>query len=270
MARGDGPSSRPAGSSAGGVLIALYGVAAYLMFLVVFLYLIGFVADADFLVGGMHVVGKSVDRGGIGDGSLTIAAVVIDVALLALFAVQHSVMARTAFKDWLTRVVPPSVERSTYVLASNICLVILVAAWHPITDDVWRVTAQPWWTLLTVVALAGWAIALLSTVLIDHLDLFGLRQAFARLRGRQPAEHEFTTPLLYRVVRHPLYLGFLIAFWVTPRMTLGHLLFSVATTGYILLAVRLEERDLIRVFGQQYRDYRRRVPLLIPGLGGRP
>jgi protein-S-isoprenylcysteine O-methyltransferase Ste14 len=270
MARGDGPSSRPAGSSAGGVLIALYGVAAYLMFLVVFLYLIGFVADADFLVGGVHVVGKSVDRGGIGDGSLTIAAVVIDVALLALFAVQHSVMARTAFKDWLTRLVPPSAERSTYVLASNICLVILVAAWHPITDDVWRVTAQPWRTLLTVVALAGWAIALLSTALIDHLDLFGLRQAFTRLRGRQPAEHEFTTPLFYRVVRHPLYLGFLIAFWSTPRMTLGHLLFSVATTGYILLAVRLEERDLIRVFGQQYRDYRRRVPLLIPGLGGRP
>jgi methanethiol S-methyltransferase len=270
VAAGDGPSSRPAGSSAGGVLIAVYGVVAYLMFVVVFLYLIAFVADADFLVGGVHIVGKSVDRGGIGDGSLTVAAVVIDVALLALFAVQHSVMARTAFKDWLTRVVPPSAERSTYVLASNICLVVLVAAWRPITDDVWRVSAQPWRTLLTAVALAGWAIALLSTFLIDHFDLFGLRQVFARLRGGQPVEHEFTTPLFYRVVRHPLYLGFLLAFWATPRMTVGHLLFAVATTGYILFAVNLEERDLIRLFGQQYRDYRRRVPLLIPGLGGRP
>jgi methanethiol S-methyltransferase len=270
VAPGDGPSSRPAGSSAGGVLIAVYGVVAYLMFVVVFLYLIAFVADADFLVGGVHIVGKSVDRGGIGDGSLTVAAVVIDVALLALFAVQHSVMARTAFKDWLARVVPPSAERSTYVLASNICLVVLVAAWHPITDDVWRVSAQPWRTLLTAVALAGWAIALLSTFLIDHFDLFGLRQVFARLRGGQPVEHEFTTPLFYRVVRHPLYLGFLLAFWATPRMTVGHLLFAVATTGYILFAVNLEERDLIRLFGQQYRDYRRRVPLLIPGLGGRP
>jgi len=270
MAPGDGPSSRPAGRSAGGVLIAAYGVAVYVFFLAVFLYLIGFVADADFWVGGVHVVGKSVDRGGIGDGSLTVAAVVIDVALLALFAVQHSVMARGAFKRRWTRIVPPSAERSTYVLASSVCLVVLVAAWHPITDDVWRVSAQPWRTLLTVVALAGWAIVLLSTFLIDHFDLFGLRQVLARLRGRQPAEHEFATPLLYRVVRHPIYLGFLIAFWVTPRMTLGHLLFAVATTGYILLAVRLEERDLIRAFGQQYQDYRRQVPLLIPGLGGRP
>jgi methanethiol S-methyltransferase len=270
VARGDGPSSRPAGSPAGGVLIAAYGVAAYLIFQVVFLYLIGFVADADFRVGGVHIVGKSVDRGGIGDGRLTVAALVIDAALLALFAVQHSVMARAAFKRWWTRIVPPSAERSTYVLASSVCLVVLVAAWYPITDDVWRVSAQPWRTLLTALALAGWAIALLSTFLIDHFDLFGVRQVFARLRGWQPAEHEFATPFLYRVVRHPIYLGFLMAFWATPRMTLGHLLFAVATTGYILLAVRLEERDLIRVFGQQYQDYRRRVPLLIPGLGSRP
>jgi methanethiol S-methyltransferase len=270
VARGDGPSSRPTGSSAGGVLIAAYGFATYLIFQIVFLYLIGFVADADFFIGGVHVIGKSVNRGGIGDGKLTVAAVVIDVALLALFAVQHSVMARAAFKRRWTRIVPPSAERSTYVLAASVCLVVLVAAWHPITDDVWRVNAQPWRTLLTVVSLAGWAIVLLSTFLIDHFDLFGLRQVLARLRGRQPAEHEFATPLLYRVVRHPIYLGFLIAFWVTPRMTLGHLLFAVATTGYILFAVRLEERDLIRVFGQQYQEYRRRVPLLIPGLGGRP
>jgi methanethiol S-methyltransferase len=269
VAHGGGPSSQPAGSSAGGVLIAAYGVVIYVIFQVAFLYLIGFVVDADFLVGSVHIVGKSIDRGGIGDGSLTIAAVIIDVALLALFAIQHSVMARAAFKNRWTRIVPPSAERSTYVLASSLCLLVLYAAWHPITDEVWRVTAQPWRVLLIAVSLAGWATVLLSTFLIDHFDLFGLRQVLARLRGRQVPEHAFATPLLYRAVRHPIYLGFLTAFWVTPRMTVGHLLFAVAMTGYILLAVRYEERDLVRVFGEQYRDYRRRVPMLIPGLRGR-
>jgi protein-S-isoprenylcysteine O-methyltransferase Ste14 len=268
VAPSDGTPLRPAGSSVGGVLIAAYGVAAYVMFLLTFLYLIGFVADADFMVGGVHLVGKSIDRGGLGDGTLTVTAVVIDVLLLALFAIQHSVMARAGFKSWWTRIVPPSAERSTYVIASNICLIVLVVAWYPITHDIWRVTAQPWRTVLTAIALLGWTIALLSTFLIDHFDLFGVRQVFARLRGRRPAEHDFRTPLFYRMVRHPLYLGFLLAFWATPRMTLGHLLFAVGTTGYILLAVRLEERDLSRVFGEQYRDYRRRVPMLIPGLGG--
>jgi methanethiol S-methyltransferase len=185
-----------------------------------------------------------------------------------LFAVQHSVMARAPFKRHWTRIVPPSAERSTYVLATNICLVVLVAAWHPVTDDIWRVTTQPWRALLTAASLAGWTTAILSTFLIDHFDLFGMRQVFARLRGQQPAPHTFVTPFLYRAVRHPIYLGFLVAFWATPRMTLGHLLFAVATTGYILLAVRFEERDLMRAFGQQYRDYRHRVPMLIPGLGG--
>jgi methanethiol S-methyltransferase len=249
-------------------VIAAYGVVVYVMFLLTFLYLIGFVTDADFMVGGMHLVGKSIDRGGLGDGTLTVTAVIVDLLLLTLFAIQHSVMARAGFKRWWTRIVPPSAERSTYVLASNICLIVLVAAWYPITQDIWRVTAQPWRTVLTAIALVGWTIVLLSTFLIDHFDLFGLRQVYARLRGRRPAEHTFTTPFFYRVVRHPLYLGFLLAFWVTPRMTLGHLLFAVGTTGYILLAVRFEERDLSRVFGEQYRDYRRRVPMLIPGLGG--
>jgi methanethiol S-methyltransferase len=267
VAPSDGTSLRPAGSSVGGVLIAAYGVVVYLMFLLTFLYLIGFVADADFMVGGVHLVGKSIDRGGLGDGTLTVIAVLVDVLLLALFAVQHSVMARAGFKRWLTRVVPHSAERSTYVLAANICLIVLLVAWYPITHDIWRVTAQPWRTVLTATALVGWAIVLLSTFLIDHFDLFGLRQVHAGLRGRQLAGHDFRTPLFYRAVRHPIYLGFLIAFWATPRMTLGHLIFAAVMTGYILLAIRFEERDLIRVFGEQYHDYRRRVPMLIPGLG---
>jgi methanethiol S-methyltransferase len=270
VAPSDGTRTRPAGSSTAGTLVAAYGVAAYLLFQVVFLYLIGFVTNADFWVGSVHVVGKSIDRGGVGDGTLTVAAVVIDAALLALFAAQHSVMARVAFKRSWTRIVPPSAERSTYVLAASVCLVVLVVVWRPITDDVWKVSAQPWRALLTALGLVGWAIALLSTFLIDHFDLFGLRQVFARLRGRQLAEHKFATPFFYRAVRHPIYFGFLMAFWATPRMTLGHLLFAAMTTGYILLAVRFEERDLIRAFGEQYHDYRRRVPMLIPGLRGRP
>jgi protein-S-isoprenylcysteine O-methyltransferase Ste14 len=270
VTRSDSSSSQRLGISLGGVLTAAYGIAAYLIFLVAFLYTIGFVVDADFMVGGVHIVGKSINRGGIGDGTLTATAVIVDVAVLALFAVQHSVMARAGFKRWWTRIVPPSAERSTYVHASNVCLIVLIVAWHPVTDDVWRVNAQPWRGLLIAVGLAGWAIALLSTFLIDHFDLFGVRQVFARLRDQPPPEHEFATPFLYRVVRHPLYFGFLLAFWATPRMTVGHLIFAVATTGYILVAARFfEERDLIAVFGEQYRDYRRRVPMLIPGLGGR-
>jgi methanethiol S-methyltransferase len=269
VARADASRSQPAGGSAGGLLVAAYGIVAYAVFLFAFLYLIGFVADADFTWGSVHIVGKSIDRGGIGDGSLTATAVVVDVALLALFGVQHSVMARPGFKRVWTRVVPPSAERSTYVLASSVCLLVLAAGWWPITQDIWRVGAQPWRAVLIAVALVGWAIVLLSTFLIDHFDLFGLRQVFARLRGRQPAEHPFKTPFFYRLVRHPIYLGFLIAFWATPAMTLGHLIFAVVMTGYIVLAVQFEERDLLRVFGEQYRDYRRRVPMLIPGLGGR-
>ncbi|MGA8329555.1 MAG: methanethiol S-methyltransferase, partial [Mycobacterium sp.] len=247
MARGDVLLSRPSGSSAGGVLTAAYGIAAYAIFLLAFLYLIGFVADADIPVGTVHLVEKTIDRGGRGHGTLTVTAVVIDTALLVLFGLQHSVMARPGFKRWWTRIVPPSAERSTYVLAASICLLVLFVAWRPITGNVWRVSVQPWRALLIATMLAGWAIVLLSTFLIDHFDLFGLSQVFARLRGRRQAEHAFKTPFLYRLVRHPIYLGFLIAFWVTPAMTLGHLLFAAVLTGYILLAVRFEERDLIQV-----------------------
>lgn len=267
MTQGDEPSSRPAGSAAGGVAVAAYGFVVYGLFLLVFLYLIGFVTNADVTVSGVALVSKSIDRAG-GDGAATVATLVIDAALLMLFGMQHSVMARPAFKRWWTRVVPPSAERSTYVLATNACLIILVAAWHPVTIDVWHVTTQPWRTLLIAVSAVGWLMVLVSTFLIDHFDLFGLRQVFARLTGRHPAEHEFSTPFLYNMVRHPIYTGFIIAFWATPSMTLGHLIFAATMTGYVLLAVQFEERDLTKIFGDRYRDYRRRVPMLIPGLGG--
>lgn len=267
MTQGDDPSSRPAGGAAGGVGVAVYGLVAYGLFLLVFLYLVGFVCNANIKVGGVTLVGRSIDRGG-GDGAPSVAAFVIDAVLLVLFGAQHSAMARPAFKRLWTRVIPPSAERSTYVLATNICLIVLVAAWRPITTDIWHVTAQPWRVLLTVVGFTGWLIVLISTFLIDHFDLFGLRQALARMQGGPTAEHEFATPLFYRIIRHPIYTGFIIAFWATPTMTLGHLLFAATMTGYILLAVQFEERDLINTFGDHYRDYRRRVPMLIPGLGG--
>jgi methanethiol S-methyltransferase len=268
VAPSDGDSPQPAGGFAAGLFIAAYGLTVYLVFGIGFLYLILFVLDTNFMVGPLHLVGKSIDRGGLGDGTLTVTAVVVDVLLVALFGVQHSVMARAGFKDRLTRVVPPSAERSTYVLASTIFLLALLVGWFPITQDIWRVTAQPWRALLFAAPCGGWVIVLLSTFLIDHFDLFGVRQVLARLLRRPLPDYKFTTPLLYKVVRHPLYLGFLIAFWVTPRMTLGHLLFAVAMTGYILIAVRFEESDLVRMFGDKYRDYQRRVSMLIPFLGG--
>ncbi len=252
-------SHAPERSRIAGMLAFAYGLAAYAFFVVLFLYAIAFVADVPF-------VPKTIDRGGWGDGSFTTAAVLIDVGLLTLFAVQHSAMARAGFKRWLTRYLPHSIERSTYVLAATVCLAVLILLWWPITATLWDVTAQPWRVLLVALSLAGWGIALTSTFLINHFDLFGLRQVLMRLQDREPQPYSFVTPAFYRFIRHPLYFGFLVAFWVTPRMTAGHLLFAAATTGYILLAIQLEERDLVRTFGQQYRDYRARVPMLVPGV----
>lgn len=245
-------------SRTAGMLAFTYGLTVYAFFLVVFIYAIAFVADASF-------VPKTIDRGGWGDGSLTATALLADVGLLLLFAVQHSGMARAGFKQWLTRYVPRPVERSTYVLVATVCLAVLMGFWWPITTTLWNVGAQAWRGLLVALSLAGWGIVLASTFLINHFDLFGLRQVFLRLRERQPAPYSFVTPAFYRIVRHPLYLGFLVAFWVTPTMTVGHLIFAVATTGYILVAIQLEERDLVRAFGRQYREYRTRVPMLVPG-----
>lgn len=246
-------------SRTAGILAVTYGLAAYVLFVVVFLYAIAFVADANF-------VPKTINRGGLGDGDLTAVAVLVDVALLTLFAVQHSAMARAGFKQWWTKYVPAAVERSTYVVASSACLAVLMIFWRPITATLWEVSMQPWRGLLVAVSLSGWVIALVSTFLINHFDLFGLRQVLTRVRQAPPHQYSFATPVFYRFVRHPLYLGFLVAFWVTPTMTLGHLLFAVATTGYILVAIQLEERDLVRTFGQQYREYREQVPMIVPGV----
>ncbi|MCV7382557.1 methanethiol S-methyltransferase [Mycolicibacter longobardus] len=230
-----------------------YGAINYLVFLVVFLYAIGFVGDL--------VVPRSVDQGPQAPPG---RAVLVDVLLLGVFAVQHSLMARPVFKRWLTRLVPPDLERSTYVLASNLVLVLLFWQWRPIPSIVWDVTTPLARTALWVLFWTGWVIALASTFMVSHLDLFGLRQVYSAWRAQPYNPVGFHASALYRVVRHPLMLGFVIAFWATPTMTAGHLLFAAASTGYILIALQLEEHDLIGILGDEYRQYRRRVPMLIP------
>jgi protein-S-isoprenylcysteine O-methyltransferase Ste14 len=237
----------------GGVLAVLYGAAVYLIFLATFLYMVAFVGNLP--------VPKSVDSGEAGAIG---AALVIDTLLLGLFAVQHSVMARPAFKRWWTRAVPQPVERTTYVLCTNLALILLYWQWRPIPDVVWSVAHPAGVAVLQAIFWIGWAVALVSTFLINHFELFGLRQVYLGLRGAELPPPAFRTPWLYKRVRHPLYLGFLLAFWATPTMTAGHLLFAVATTGYILIGIALEERDLIALFGEQYRRYREQVPMLIP------
>ncbi len=229
-----------------------YGVVSYLIFFATFLYLIGFVGNL--------VVPKSLDSGV--EGSVG-AAFIINLVLLLLFGIQHSVMARPAFKERWTKIVPQSIERSTYTLFSSLALVLMYWQWRPMTGAIWQVEGAAG-VVIQGLMVVGFAIVLVSTFLIDHFDLFGLRQVLLNLRGKEYSAKPFMVPLFYRFVRHPLYLGFLIAFWATPSMTHGHLLFAAVNTLYIFIAIPMEEKDLVDALGDSYRHYQQKTPMIFP------
>jgi methanethiol S-methyltransferase len=235
------------------LVFLLYGVVAYCVFFLTFCYAIGFV---NALLVPRHIDGPP--------QSPLEYALLVNAGLLALFAVQHSVMARPAFKRWWTKVVPVAIERSTYVLLASVCLIALFAYWEPMGGIVWQIDSETLQTVLTSLSLLGFGIVLISTFLIDHFDLFGLRQVWFYFTGREYQALKFKTPLFYKYVRHPIYLGFMIAFWSAPTMTVAHLFFAVMTTVYILIAIQFEENDLIKHFGAKYKEYKRMAPMLIP------
>ena len=237
------------------ILAFLYGVACYGLFFLTFLYAVGFLGDFG--------VPRTVDAGGPTEP--TGLALAVDVALLGLFGLQHSVMARQGFKKVWTKFVPAPVERSTYVLFSSLALILLFWLWHPVPAAVWDVQNSLGRGVLWALFGLGWLLVLLSTFLINHFELFGLTQVWRYLRGVGSPPARFKTPLLYRIVRHPLYVGWIIAFWAIPTMTVGHLVFALGATGYILVAIWFEERDLMD-FHPEYAEYRKRVPMLVPGL----
>ncbi len=235
------------------ILFFLYGVICYLMFLGTFLYSIGFV--------GNFIVPKSMD---VGPGTPLAQALLINVLLLGVFAVQHSVMARREFKKKWTRIVPVTIERSTYVLASNLALILLFWQWRPMGSVIWDLSNSTWGTLLIAISLMGWLVVLISTFLIDHFELFGLKQVYFNLIGRKILDCEFKKPGLYKFVRHPIYFGFAVAFWATPIMTTAHLLFAVGTLGYMLIGIFLEEKDLVSLHGSEYENYKSEVSRFVP------
>jgi methanethiol S-methyltransferase len=235
------------------VVSFLYGVVCYLAFFVVFLYLIGFVGNL--------FVPKSIDTG----TSVPVAqSVMVNIALLGLFAVQHTIMARPAFKQWWTKFVPVQVERSTYVLVASLLLALLFWQWRPILGEIWNVENTTAKTVLFGIFWLGWGIVLFSSFIISHFDLFGLRQVWLYLSNREYHHLKFQARSLYKLIRHPLMLGIIIAFWATPHMTTGHLVFAITATVYILIGIQFEERDLVHFHGQNYIDYQGRVPMLIP------
>lgn len=239
------------------VIAFAYGLVAYLVFFVTILYAIGFVSGLP--------VPKGIDDG------VTVSvweAFVVNVLLLGLFAVQHSVMARKPFKRWLTQYIPAAVERSTYVLLASLALLLLFWQWRPMPGVLWQVTNAPLAMAITGVSLVGWVLVFTSTFLINHFELFGVQQVAHNLTGRAAAAPEFRTPVFYKIVRHPIYLGFIVAFWATPTMTVGHLCFAMATTAYIFIGIALEERDLVEQFGDEYRRYRQRVTMIVPFVRG--
>ncbi|MEA3130657.1 MAG: methanethiol S-methyltransferase [Paraburkholderia sp.] len=240
------------------ILALSYGVISYVLFLAVFVYAILFVGDL--------LVPRTVDHA---ISAPLGQALVVDLALLTLFALQHSVMARPVFKRWWTRYVPQPIERSTYVLFASLVLALLLWQWRSIPTVIWDIPWTPARLAVWALFWLGWAIVLASTFMISHFELFGLRQVFALWRGRPQAETGFRTTLFYRVVRHPLNVGFIVAFWSAPTMTVGHLLFAAVTTGWIMLAMQLEERDLGTTLGAKYAAYRESVPMLIPGVHAR-
>lgn len=234
-------------------IFLVYGAAAYIIFFATFCYAVGFVSAL--------VVPKHIDS--VPQSPLSYA-LLVNAGLLALFALQHSVMARPAFKRWWIKFVPEPIERSTYVLLASLCLILLFWYWQPLGGVIWQVESETASIVLQSLCLIGFGIVLISTFLINHFDLFGLRQVWLHFTGKKYEPLPFRTPLFYKYVRHPLYLGFIIAFWATPTMTAAHLFFAVMTTGYMLTAIQFEEKDLIRHFGERYREYRRNAPMLIP------
>jgi protein-S-isoprenylcysteine O-methyltransferase Ste14 len=237
------------------VLFLLYGIICYCIFFGTILYAIGFVGNL--------FVPKSIDSA---PQTSLLSAVLINASLLLLFALQHSMMARPAFKRRWTMIIPEPLERSTYVLLASLCLIFLMWQWQPMGGIVWKIENPAFKAILSIAYLSGWSIVFTSTFLINHFDLFGLRQVWLYFTGRPYTALPFRLPLFYKMVRHPLYLGFLIAFWSASTMTVAHLLFAILTTGYILVAIQFEERDLVAHFGEQYRRYKRWVPMLVPFL----